>query len=132
MKESTETTTLPVTETTLPPVSGRPKSQLPDSVVAAVFNEYSDKSSEALANYPKFGFNTVIFELTKENAESVAPLFNTAKELISFRHADIILSYTQIKILFRIFWLIQTYDRFIAGTCTPDEHKWDKTILYCL
>lgn len=78
-EEVTETTTAPLTETTLPPVSGRPKSQVPSSIVAAVFNEYSDKSAEGLAAFSKFGFNTVIFELNEKNAEKVAQLFETAK-----------------------------------------------------
>ncbi len=78
-EELTEATTVPVTETTVAPVSGRPKSQVPVSIVAAVFNEYSDKSAETLVSFSKFGFNTVIFELNEENADKVAQLFETAK-----------------------------------------------------
>ena len=78
--ENTETTTAQE-ETTALPANTRPKSQLPDSVVASVYGSYSDKSAQDLAKFETLGFNTVIFELTGENAETVAPLLNTAKEL---------------------------------------------------
>ncbi len=75
----TEPTTIPVTETTTVPVSGRPKTQVPSSIVAAVYSEYTDKSSSEIAEFLKFGFNTVIFDLTEENADKVASLLETAK-----------------------------------------------------
>ncbi len=77
--EVTETTTLPITETTEIPLSGRPKSQIPASIVAAVYSDYSESSTSDLANFPKLGFNTVIFELTEENGDTVSPLLETAK-----------------------------------------------------
>ncbi len=80
-KEETTQTTSSQEETTALPANTRPKSQIPDAVVASVYGSYSDKSAQDLAKFANFGFNTVIFELTKENAESVAPLFDTAKEL---------------------------------------------------
>ncbi len=73
------TTTVPSTETTQPSASGRPKTQAPASIVAAVYNEYSEKSASELADYMKLGFNTVIFELNEKNADKVAPLLETAK-----------------------------------------------------
>ena len=90
-EEVTQTTTVPVTETTEPPVTGRPKTQTPASIIAAVFNKYSEKSTSELANYSKLGFNTVIFELNEENAEKVALLLETAKSnnLYFGVHADI-------------------------------------------
>lgn len=78
--ENTETTTSQE-ETTALPANSRPKSPIPDSVVASVYGSYSDKSAQDLAKFEALGFNTVIFELTGENAETVAPLFNTAREL---------------------------------------------------
>ncbi len=59
---------------------GRPKSQLPESVVAAVYSEYSEQSAADLAKFEKSGFNTVIFELTAENAPEVAALLASAEE----------------------------------------------------
>lgn len=59
--------------------AGRPKSALPEAIVAAVYSEYSDKSTAELAEFDKNGFNTVIFELTAENASEVAALLDTAK-----------------------------------------------------
>ena len=73
------TTTVPVTETTQESAVSRPKSQIPASVFASVFNDYSDKSAAELADFSKLGFNTVIFELNEENADKVAPLLETAK-----------------------------------------------------
>lgn len=66
-------------ETTVLPAATRPKSKKPDSVVATVYSSYSDKSAAELAEFHKFGFNTVIFELTAENAETVLPLLESAK-----------------------------------------------------
>ena len=70
----TETTTEAVIAT------GRPKSALPEAIVAAVYSEYSDKSAAELAEFEKSGFNTVIFNLTAENAAEVAALLNTASD----------------------------------------------------
>ncbi len=78
---NTETTVTTQEETTNTPTNSRPKTQLPDSIVASVYDSYSDKSAQDLAKFVNLGFNTVIFELTSENAETVAPLFDTAKEL---------------------------------------------------
>jgi hypothetical protein len=78
-EEVTEPTAVPVTETTTVPVSGRPKTQMPSSIVAAIYSEYTDKSSGEIAEFSKFGFNTVIFDLTEENADKVASLLETAK-----------------------------------------------------
>lgn len=57
----------------------RPKSKKPDSVVAAVYSSYTDKSEAEFAEFQKFGFNTVIFELTAENSDKVVALLETAK-----------------------------------------------------
>lgn len=78
-EDITETTTIPVTETTAIPVSGRPKSQIPSSIVASVYSEYSENSASELADFAKLGFNTVIFDLTEENADKVSQLLETAK-----------------------------------------------------
>ncbi len=74
-----ETTTIPVTETTEISVSGRPKSETPSSIVAAVYSEYSDNSASELADFAKLGFNTVIFDLTEENGDKVSQLLEAAK-----------------------------------------------------
>lgn len=77
-----ETTTAAVTETTTEnplTVSGRPKSQRPETVVASVYSSYSENSALELALFEGLGFNTVVFELSDENAETVAPLLETAK-----------------------------------------------------
>lgn len=79
-EEVTQTTAAPVTEiTTEAPVQGRPKTQTPASIVATVYSEYSDASASDISNFAKLGFNTVIFELTEENADKVASLIETAK-----------------------------------------------------
>lgn len=72
-----QTTTAP--ETTIP-VSGRPKSTQPDSIVAAVYSEYSENSATDLAGFSKLGFNTVIFDLTNEKSSIVSSLLTSAKE----------------------------------------------------
>ena len=74
-----EQTTIPVTETTQVPVSGRPKTQAPASIVASVFKEYDNTSATRLAEFSKLGFNTVIFEMNEENADKVAPLLELAR-----------------------------------------------------
>ncbi|MBO5858644.1 MAG: N-acetylmuramoyl-L-alanine amidase [Clostridia bacterium] len=79
--ENTETSVTAQEETSSLPANTRPKTPTPDSVVASVYDSYSDKSSQDLAKFVNFGFNTVIFELTPENAETVAPLFTAANEL---------------------------------------------------
>lgn len=66
-------------ETTALPANSRPKSKLPASIVAAVYGEYSEKSTEEIAGFESLGFNTVIFELDEENAENVIPLLEKAK-----------------------------------------------------
>ena len=66
--------------TEAPTVTGRPKSALPESIVAAVYSEYSDNSGADLSGFGKNGFNTVIFELTAENANQVASLIGIAAE----------------------------------------------------
>ena len=77
-----ETTTASAVETTQEqtlPVSGRPKSQRPETVIASVYNSYSENSVYELALFDGLGFNTVIFELTKDNADKIIPLIETAK-----------------------------------------------------
>ncbi len=78
-EDTTESTTVPITETTEMPVSGRPKTQAPSSIVAAIYSEYTDASATDLANFEKLGFNTVIFDLNEENADKVSALFETAR-----------------------------------------------------
>lgn len=78
-----ETTASAVTETTTEAplaVSGRPKSQRPETVVASVYSSYSENSALELGLFKDLGFNTVIFELTEENGDTVAPLLETANE----------------------------------------------------
>ncbi len=58
----------------------RPKSAKPDSIVAAVYSSYSEESVSETALFKDNGFNTVIFELTAENAEQVKPLLTAAKD----------------------------------------------------
>ncbi len=82
LKESFEPqTTAPFTETTtqIAPVSGRPKSAQPASIVAAVFSEYSENGAEELSNFAKHGFNTVIFDVNEESIANASALFETAK-----------------------------------------------------
>ncbi len=78
-EENGTTNSVTQQETTALPANARPKSKLPDSVVAAVYGEYSEKSAQELAGFGALGFNTVIFELNEENAEKVIPLIETAK-----------------------------------------------------
>lgn len=65
--------------TTALPAVTRPKSPKPESVVATVYGSYSENSVSEIASFEKYGFNTVIFELTNENAETVVPLIENAK-----------------------------------------------------
>lgn len=74
-----ETTTSAETTTTEPQAVTRPKSQKPEAIVAAVYNEITEKSAEDMAEFEANGFNTVIFDLTAENASEVAVLINEAK-----------------------------------------------------
>lgn len=78
---SSETTTEYIQQTApiTVPALGRPKSAKPESIVAAVYGDYSEKSAEDLAGFAQLGMNTVIFELTEENASVVASLFEVAK-----------------------------------------------------
>lgn len=79
-EDVTTTTTPPAVETTTEaPVQGRPKTQIPSSIVATVYSEYSDSSASEIADFGKFGFNTAIFDLTEENADKVAILIENAK-----------------------------------------------------
>ncbi len=81
-KENTTTAATQVTqqsEENAKPAVTRPKSTRPDSVVATVYAEYSDKSATEIAGFANYGFNTVIFELTEDNAETVIPLIENAK-----------------------------------------------------
>ena len=95
LKESfaDETTAADITETTdeTLPVQGRPKASAPDSIVAAVYSELSDNSSEELSGFSKLGFNTVIFELNADNASDVSTLLGSAEKAGLFRgvRADI-------------------------------------------
>lgn len=75
----TETTTLAETTTTEPLAVTRPKSQRPESVVAAIYNEITEKSADDLTKFEENGFNTVIFDLTQENQTNIASLINEAK-----------------------------------------------------
>ena len=81
LKENFEPGSTAVTETTttLPQEVTRPKSQKPDSVVAAVYNEITENSASDMSEFESNGFNTVIFDLTAENASSVAETVNHAK-----------------------------------------------------
>lgn len=91
-EEQTETTTAPITETTTePPVTGRPKTPVPSSVVAAVYSDYSENSQSELEKFSGFGFNTVIFDLDEENTNKVSELLKTAEALKLYRgvRADI-------------------------------------------
>lgn len=78
-EETSQTTTIPFTETTQPPVSGRPKTPTPSSIVAAIYTVSEGDGVSELNNFAKFGFNTVIFDLTEENADKVMPLLETAR-----------------------------------------------------
>lgn len=76
-----ETTTQTQVQTTEPATSAsRPKTEKPESIIASVYSEYSEKSVTELAEFEKLGFNTVIFDLTKENSAEVAALLESAKE----------------------------------------------------
>lgn len=78
--ETTAATTTETTqEQTASAVSGRPKSKRPESVVASVYNSYSESSVYELAMFNGLGFNTVIFELTPDNGDKIVPLLETAK-----------------------------------------------------
>ncbi len=73
-------TTSKVEETTAVPANTRPKSEKPESIVAAVYGSYSDASASEIASFGTYGLNSIIFELTNENSESVIPLLEKAKE----------------------------------------------------
>ncbi len=83
LKEAFENDTTSATqaETTLtqPVITGRPKNTVPEAIVATVYSEYSEKSTDDLSQLEKLGFNTVIFEMNKSNAETVASLLEAAK-----------------------------------------------------
>lgn len=75
----TTTVTAETTEESTLAVTGRPKSPRPDSVVASVYNSYSENSIHEIALFNGLGFNTVIFELTADNADKVEPLLGIAE-----------------------------------------------------
>ncbi len=82
-KPSGEEVSSSVTETETQqsaPANGRPKSQTPNSIVAAVYSSYSESSALELSLFKGLGFNTVIFNLTEDNVQSVAPLLETAQK----------------------------------------------------
>ncbi|MGN0572390.1 MAG: hypothetical protein ACI4IX_00480, partial [Acutalibacteraceae bacterium] len=95
LKESfaDETTASDITETTdeTLPAQGRPKTSAPDSIVAAVYSELSENSSEELSGFSTLGFNTVIFELNSDNASDVPTLLGYAEKAGLYRgiRADI-------------------------------------------
>ena len=95
LKESfaDETTAADITETTdeTLPVQGRAKTSAPDSIVAAVYSELSDNSSEEISGFSKLGFNTVIFELNADNASDISTLLGYAEKAGLYRgiRADI-------------------------------------------
>ena len=74
-----DSTTAAETTTTEPQAVTRPKSQKPESVVAAIYNEITESSSSDMAEFSSNGFNTVIIDLTAENALSVEELITHAK-----------------------------------------------------
>lgn len=78
-KDETTTVTQTEPETAVNPDTSRPKTAVPDSIVACEYSEYSESSAEDLAEFKKFGFNTVIFALTADNSETVASLLEVAK-----------------------------------------------------
>lgn len=59
---------------------GRPKSQHPETVVASVYSSYSENSVLELSLFEDLGFNTVIFDMTKDNSQAVSPLIEEAKK----------------------------------------------------
>lgn len=73
-----------VTEPTTVLNVGRPKSVIPESIVAAVYSEYKENYSVELARFEELGMNTVIFELTESNASAVASMIETVKALNVF------------------------------------------------
>ena len=79
-EETAVSTTAKIEETTVIPANTRPKSENPESIVAAVYNAYSEKSADEISAFGTFGLNTVIFELTEDNAKSVVSLIEKAKE----------------------------------------------------
>ena len=74
-----DSTTAAETTTTEPQAVTRPKSQKPESVVAAIYNEITESSSSDMAEFSGNGFNTVIIDLTAESALSVEELITHAK-----------------------------------------------------
>ncbi len=68
------TTTQPVIEAV-----GRPKTTPPASSVALLYSDYSEKSVSDLAGFESMGYNTVIFDVNSQNAESAAALFSAAQ-----------------------------------------------------
>ena len=73
-------TTVKVEETTLAPSATRPKSEKPESIVASVYDSYSENSVTEIASFANYGLNTVIFDLNADNAQSVIALIESAKE----------------------------------------------------
>jgi len=78
--ESEQTSTTAQLTTTEPSVaaSSRPKSEKPDSIVAAVYGSYSEKTTEEIAGFEENGFNTIVFELTADNTAQAAQSLTAA------------------------------------------------------
>ncbi len=139
LKESFEPqTTAPFTETTtqIIPVSGRPKSAQPASIVAAVFSDYSENGTEKLSKFAEQGFNTVIFDMNEQNAATVAGLFEAAKAnaLYFGIRADISENYDYVTAFteeFNFYFVIlggrdETLDGYVSdldGICTKIKEK---------
>lgn len=79
-ESETTTSAVETTQEQTLAVSGRPKSQRPESVIASVYNSYSENSVNELALFNGLGFNTIIFELTADNGDKIVPLLETAKK----------------------------------------------------
>ena len=124
-----ETTSVIPAETTQPAFlqnPGRPKSVCPDSIVASEYNNYSETSANEISGFTEFGMNTVIFELTEDNADKVSSLFESAKAKglyhgiiadISVK-SDYVVSFTE----------KFNYDFIIISGCDETVATYEKTI----
>lgn len=76
-----EQTTLFSSEVSTAPaaVHRGPKSPFPTGATAAVYRNYSEKSAAELADFSKFGFNAVIFDLTGVVPRDLSPLLGAAR-----------------------------------------------------